>query len=186
MDAELLERAIGYTRGTLAGVSDDLLQRRTPCQAWRLADLLDHMADSLDAFTEASTGFVLIEPSEVQGTRVELLRAKACTLLGAWSSPAAATVRLGAGAQLDARLLLGAAALEVTLHGWDVGQATGSDLPVPEALAGALLPVARALIDAGDRGVRFGEEVPLEGPGRAAELLGFCGRRPLQHHSSHE
>lgn len=188
---ELLERAIGYTRGTLASVTPADLERPTPCPLWRLADLFAHMADSLDALTEASSGLVPMTPPPTAsrrtppGDRVEELRTKACALLAAWTSPAAATVLVG-GHHLDARLLIGAGALEIAVHGWDVGQATGTGQAIPDALAGALLPTAHALVTERDRGPRFGPVVPLP-PGRpeSEQLLAYCGRTPLQSHGPH-
>jgi len=206
---ELLERAVGYTRGTLAHVTDDRLDHPTPCAHWRLADLLDHMADSLDAFTEASSGLLPLHPAPAPGVgqgrvgsgrvdsgrvvprggpgagaRVELLRTKACALLGAWSAPAARRVVLD-DRTLDADLLLRAGALEIAVHGWDVGQATGVDVPLPDALARDLWPVARALIDDGDRGGRFGPPTVWTGTATpSGSVLGFCGRQPLLHHWS--
>jgi uncharacterized protein (TIGR03086 family) len=192
---ELLERAIGYTRGTLTGVTRDRLDDATPCTQWRLRDLLDHMADSLDAFTEASSGLVPIRATHVRGTPVEVLREKACALLGAWTSPAAETVWMGGPEQggpgrderaMDARVLLRTGALEIAVHGWDVGQATGLAVPLPEGLARALTPAALALISEEDRGVRFAPAIgPCsdDGPVTAsASLLGFCGRTPRWSH----
>jgi len=92
---ELLERAIGYTRGTLQGVTDGMLGRPTPCAGWTLADLLSHMADSLDALTEASRGVIEIGPPPPAAAGVDVLRDKACHLLGAWSNPHATEARLG-------------------------------------------------------------------------------------------
>jgi uncharacterized protein (TIGR03086 family) len=175
---ELLERAIGYTRGTLVTITADHLDRPTPCSEWRLRHLLDHMADSLDAFTEASGGLVPITVVPVRGTPVDVLKEKACTLLGAWSSPAAETVWLD-DARLDAALLLRAGALEIVLHGWDVGQATGVGVPLPEGLATELLPVALELVTDADRGVRFGPELPAADASTGARILGFSGRQPL-------
>lgn len=182
---ELLERAIGYTRGTLLPVTPELLAAPTPCTRWTLDQLLRHMADSLDALTEASSGYLPLTPAPgVPGNPAETLRVKACSLLGAWSSPAAGTVLVG-GQRLDARLLLHAGALEIALHGWDVGQATGADSPIPERLAAELLPAARALISDADRGTRFGDEMPTDDAATVStRLLAFCGRASLQHHSS--
>jgi uncharacterized protein (TIGR03086 family) len=181
---ELLERAIGYTRGNLVDVRDDLLGRPTPCSRWDLGTLLDHMVDALDAFAGASEGLVEVAPVRTDGHVLTVLRDKACTLLGAWSSPAATRVRVGDRA-LSSRRLLGAAALEVTLHGWDVGQATGSGRPVPEQLAAELLPVAQTLIGDADRPGWFGPVLPAAGSSQVARLLAFTGRQPLQHHRSH-
>ncbi len=174
---ELLERSIGYTRGALTDVTPDLLEAPTPCAGWRLRDLLDHMADSLDAFTEASGGLLPIRATCVRGTHVEVLREKACALLGAWTSPAAGTVLLEGGrGQLDARVLLRAGALEIALHGWDVAQATGHGVPLPEELARALTPVAHGLVSDEDRGVRFAPPLPPAPNDASDSLLGFCGR----------
>lgn len=178
---EVLERAIGYTRGNLMDVTDDLLGSPTPCDRWDLGQLLDHMVDALDAFTEASDGLVEIEPVRSEGHVLAVLRDKACTLLGAWASPAADWVRVGDRA-LTSRQLLGAAGLEVTLHGWDVGQSTGRGRPIPEELAAALLPVAETMIGEDDRPTWFGHALAPVGPSYAARLLAFTGRRPLQPH----
>ena len=56
---ELLERSLSYTRVALSGISDDELGRPTPCTRWDLRDLLAHMDDALDAFTEGATGAVI-------------------------------------------------------------------------------------------------------------------------------
>lgn len=139
---ELLERSLGYTRTALARVGPTDLTRRTPCERWDLAALLAHMDDALEAFLEAAGGSVSVHPStpgDVAG-----LCAKACTLLGVWSSPRTRPVDVG-GVELDAEVLLGTAALEITVHGWDVATAVGMDHRIPTGLAAALLPWARLL-----------------------------------------
>lgn len=175
----LLERAVGYARMSLADVRADLLDVPTPCAAWSLADLLDHLADALDAFTEASRGTVAIRPTRTAGPRVAVLREKANALLAAWSAPAADTARIG-DADLPARTLLGAAALELTVHGWDVGRATGAGGPIPTSLARDLLPLAGVLVATAEGTARFGDRVPVSPRAPAdRQLLGLVGREPL-------
>lgn len=173
----LLERAVGFTRGALSSVTDDSLSRRTPCRDWSLAELLDHMADGLDAFTEASSGIIDVSPVPASGTPVHVLREKACALLGAWSAPAARRVRL-ADAAVESAVLLTAGAIEIAVHGWDVAQATGAPRRLPTCLAIALTPAAQALVAGDDRGVRFADPVET-GCGQPADvrLLGWLGRR---------
>src|SRR5215218_11026737 len=88
---EMLERAVGFTRLQLQAVTPAMLCLPTPCERWRLGALLDHMADSLDALTEAADlRHVAVSdlsappgpPSPVDA--VERLRVRACALLGAW------------------------------------------------------------------------------------------------------
>ena len=191
---ELLERAIGYARGTLGGVRPDLLTRPTPCAAWTLADLLAHMSDSLDAFTEASRGVIAVTPAPRPeggggvgaGVRVAELRDKACHLLGAWSNPHADLARLG-HARLESAVLLHAGALEIAVHGWDVGQATGSGQPIPEGLARAISASAHQLITPADRPLRFAPPVSITGVATSsALLLAHTGRHTRSHASQPE
>lgn len=173
----LLERAIGWTRQTLEDAEGVGLSEPTPCTQWRLGDLLEHMADGLDAFTEASSGFVAIGPPDLGTSRLDALRGKACALLGAWCASAAETV-LVHDHPLHVELLLRAAALEITVHGWDVAQAAGSRRPLPDDLAHDLLPAAHLLLASADRPGRFAPalEPPYDaGPGE--RLLAQLGRR---------
>jgi len=177
---ELLERAVDYTRLRLEDVTPAALTNPTPCRDWDLGQLLDHMDDALDAFTEASAGRIRLEPTPVSGGVLERLRAKACRLIEAWSTPYDGSGVLVADLSLPTQLVLSAGALEVAVHGWDVGQATGRPAAIPAGLARELLPVARMLVGEADRPGRFGPEVPAVPQGPEAHpdqvLLGFLGR----------
>jgi uncharacterized protein (TIGR03086 family) len=177
---ELLERSLGYTRVVLAAVTPAHLPDPTPCRGWDLARLLRHMDDALDAFTEAATGRVARSPAPATlpvEARVGRLQDKACALLGTWSS-APATTGVGIGDQrLPVDLLVTAAALEIAVHGWDVGQVVAGGPPLPEELAARLLPVAHALVGPADRGRRFA--APADPPPDASydeRLRAFLGR----------
>ncbi|WP_141014909.1 TIGR03086 family metal-binding protein [Nocardioides sambongensis] len=150
---ELLERALAYTCGALATVAPAHLDRPTPCRAWLLRDLLAHMEDCLDAFTEGAAGSVDSRPGVPSGEADVLaaLRVKAHRLLGAWTlvcsplSTGARTVSFGTHAlpQSDVAAL---AAVEIAVHGWDVATSTAADVPMPPALATDLEPWARWLV----------------------------------------
>lgn len=177
---ELLDRSLAYTRVALAEVRPTALTRRTPCARWDLGALLTHMDDALDAFLEAAGGSVAATPTPTRrpagsGT-VESLQDKACVLLGTWSSARASRGPVVVdGAPVATGLLVAAAALEITVHGWDVAMALDLDHPVPVALAAALLPVARATADP----QHFAEPLPVprDAPGDV-RLLAALGRRP--------
>ena len=180
---ELLDRSLAYTRVMLADVRPEQLGRATPCVGWELGRLLAHMEDGLDAFTEAAAGRVEVDPVPETTTRVDALREKACALLGAWSAPRPVSgrsdrVEVG-GVGLDAPLLVATAALEITVHGWDVGQTTGRRTPVPRDLAQGLLAIAHHVIGPHDRGPRFagprptGHDAPAD-----VQLLAWTGRVP--------
>lgn len=178
---ELLDRALAYTRVILADVRTEHLAEPTPCRAWDLAALLAHMDDSLDAFVEAAGGTVSLAPARTHdvevGVRVDRLQTMACALLGIWSGPAPAGVRIG-DADLATEVLVATAALEITVHGWDVGRVTSGGPGVPDELAERLLPWAHDVVAPADRGIRFAAALPSDpSAGPSARLLGFLGRR---------
>jgi uncharacterized protein (TIGR03086 family) len=172
---ELLERSLGYTRVALAGVTEAHVDKPTPCREWALRDLLAHMDDSLDAFTEAAGGSVSLTRAGA-APRVVVMQQKACALLGLWSGEGPDGVRVGQ-ADLATDLLVATAALEITVHGWDVAQATGARTPIPGDLARHLLPVAHRVVSEDDRGIRFAAALPEPVEATAdVRLRAFLGR----------
>ena len=188
---ELLERAIGYTRGSLALVTADLMTAPTPCEGWDLRELLSHMDDSLTSLHEAGSARRVGTrvPATPPGDLVTALRHRACQLLAEWSADWARTHGGGGGSRdvvVDGRplttpVLTSAGALEVTVHGWDVATACGVHRPIPDGLARDLLRIAPVLVTGADRPDRFGPVVTTPPEASAGErLLAFLGRRAGQ------
>jgi uncharacterized protein (TIGR03086 family) len=180
----LLERAIGYTLGSLLLVTDDAMARPSPCADWDLRDLLAHMNDSLKALHEAGdAGHVALSAAMHYGDPdrdpVATLRNRACSILGAWAdSDDHEWITVG-GSPVSGGVVTATGALEITVHGWDVAWALGQDRPIPRPLAEELLPLARLLVTDADRPTRFADPVPtprLSPPD--VRLLHFLGRRP--------
>ncbi len=171
---ELLERALGYALGSVAGVETAGLGRGTPCAEWDLGELLSHLDDSLDALYEGLTGGRIgLFP---RADRVCGFRTRACAVLGAWASGPPESALVGER-PMDVRVMAAVGAVEIAVHGWDVAQACGRPRPLPGALAAELLPVARRVVAREDRGVRFGAPVAVpERAGPDVRLLAFLGR----------
>ena len=133
------------------------------------------MEDSLDAFTEAAGGAVELPRAERHRGSGRRPPRQGLRPDGRVGRPTAGDVvirdDIGGGLDLGSPLLVATAALEITVHGWDVGQATGRRAPLPDQLAGALLPVAHRVVDPGDRGVRFGA-APAGGPSGGVPACG--------------
>lgn len=175
---ELLERALAYTRVALLQVRPDDLHRPTPCAGWSLDRLLDHMHDALEAFTEGAGGTIAVAPAP-RGLDVRLaaLQTRACELLGAWSAPTTPSTVVVGGLPVPTAVVVRAAALEITTHGWDVARATGRAVPVPADLARELHRVAVALVDDADRAERFADPLPVAADAPPDQrLLAFLGR----------
>lgn len=174
---ELLERALGYTRSALATVAPGHLCLPTPCDGWRLGDLLAHMEDSLDAFAEGAAGTISLHsaaPAPLD-ERISTLQAKACELLGAWASATTPQVEVG-GRPVPVGTISRLAAVEIAVHGWDVSRTTGAGLPIPDDFAEAILPTALAL--ALEQHGEFGPPLPVPADaGPARRVLALLGRR---------
>ncbi len=176
----LLERAVAYNRACLGLLPRAAVDAPTPCAGWSLVRLLQHLDDSLAAFTEAAeTGYVApAGPTEPHPAMLATsLRDRSGRLLGAWAhEPGRSHVHVGAG-QIDTSLLAATGALEITVHGWDVARACREDRPIPEELATALLAMATLLVGTAPP-ASFAP--PYDVPGTAdasVRLLALLGRR---------
>jgi uncharacterized protein (TIGR03086 family) len=193
----LLERAMGYTLGSLLLVTPTSLDNPTPCCEWDLRALLLHMNESLQALHEAiAVGHLELDPSldvtdvyadygDPMRDPVASLRNRACHMVGAWMSPSAPDVVSIHDRCVTADVVAAAGAIEVAVHGWDVAASCGIDRPIPEALAGRLIDLCDLFVDDTDRPHRFGPELKY-GPGAAASehllaRLGRAGAQPANH-----
>lgn len=189
----LLERAVGYTLGQLQAVKSAALSRATPCQEWDLRALLGHMDDSLTAMQEALEFRHVQAPGTAEvwtGDRagdgdgegaVAVLRRRGCQLLGTLAGSDENLVWVS-GLPVPVRIVASAGAIDVAVHGWDVGRACGTGTPIPGDLALSLLRVTPLLVGETDRPERFGE--PVEVPPDASpgdRLIGYLGRDPGWH-----
>jgi uncharacterized protein (TIGR03086 family) len=177
----VLERAIAYALGSLALVTPATLGRPTPCSAWNLRHLLEHLHDSMAALQEgAETGRVSFVPTPAGDDVLSLVRDRAARLLGAWANADGSALVWVHGQPVTAPLMASAGAIEVAVHGWDIAAACGQRRPIPDDLADELMDLSAVLIRDSDRPERFGPPVPVAPdapPG--VRLLAFLGRVPL-------
>lgn len=179
----LLERAIGYTLGSLQLVTPQAMSRPSPCLDWDLHALLQHMNDSLKALHEAvDVGHIDLAArnyGDPAASPVATLRNRACSMLGAWANADDRAWVSVEGCPVTSSVVTATGALEIAVHGWDVAQACGRPRPIPDALADDLLPLADLLVTDTDRPGRFAAPVdvpPWVHPGEL--LVAFLGRDP--------
>jgi uncharacterized protein (TIGR03086 family) len=190
----LLTQAIGYALGNVAVLTPDLLARPTPCRSWDLRALLWHCCESLTALEEGfASGIVRLTADDAgdcardsgRGARADGLAgsiaipafaARADALLAAAAATRWPDVTVG-GQCLATSVLAAAGALEMAVHGWDVGQASGSRQPIPPVLAARLLEVAPILVGDADRAPLFAGPLTVECNASASDkLTAFLGR----------
>jgi uncharacterized protein (TIGR03086 family) len=183
--SELLGSAVSYALAGAGTVLPPLLSAPTPCPGWALEALLDHLSDSMRVLAAAMTaGGVSVIPGcrAPVADPVTRLRGRAAGLLDAVAAAGTPGRRVAvAGRELTVNMVALAAAVEVTVHGWDIWVACGGRRPVPPGLASILLPVAPLLIAPGTRPGLFGRPVRLTGPACPGDqLVAFLGRRPAR------
>jgi uncharacterized protein (TIGR03086 family) len=188
----LLERAMGYTLGSLLLVTPEAMSHATPCSDWDLRALLSHMNESLLTLHEAiAVGHLDLDSAGGAGDPhadygnpahdpVASLRSRACAMMGAWANAGVPGPISIADQTLTPGIVAATGAIEVAVHGWDVARACGRDEPLPPAFAEELLDLCQVLVCDADRPTRFAAPVDLslEPGGPGDRLVAFLGRRP--------
>jgi uncharacterized protein (TIGR03086 family) len=165
----------------VALVTDEHLDLPTPCEAWPVRSLLEHMATFSAHFTAVARREELTGEPPASGLPEgwrELLAESLADLSDAWRRPEAWEGQDEAGGVTMPRAALGVVALdEVVLHGWDLATA----ITVPFAVASSDVEVCMPFVEqfSGMAGGPFG--APLPGAREATgvnRLLMLSGRDP--------
>ncbi|MEV5974226.1 TIGR03086 family metal-binding protein [Streptomyces sp. NPDC051921] len=180
--ADLLDTAAARAVPLVRDTPDDGLGAPTPCAAYDVRGLLNHL-------THVIVNFQLLaakQPSDFTGepdylagpdwrARFEDETAK---LVAAWAEPGAEEGTTGA-MDLPARTVAAMVLLDLTVHAWDLARATGRPFePDPVVVAELTGEVERMAPTARTMGV-FGEavELPVDAPA-FERLLAMTGRDP--------
>lgn len=180
----LLERAMGYTLGSLRIVTPADMSNPTPCRDWDLTALLLHTNDSLLALYEAvAAHHVELDPgkdfADPAEDPVASLRNRASRVLGAWTNASTPDLVSIGGCALTADIVAAAGAVEVAVHGWDIADACGQHRPVPPLLAEEMLQLSPLFVTDADRPTRFAAPVDIPSPASPSDrLIAFLGRHP--------
>jgi uncharacterized protein (TIGR03086 family) len=181
----LLEQAISYAGRSVLDVTPTLLPRPTPCRGWNLDMLLRHASESLAALHDGTvTGHVALTSAtpdrDPAADPVRTFCDRAVRLLAARASADRRHQVLDIGdLPLPAIAMECAGAIEIAVHGWDISQACGHNLPIPDALAASLLAVAPLLIAETGRRPLFSPPVSATaGAGPGDRLVAYLGRKP--------
>jgi uncharacterized protein (TIGR03086 family) len=182
---DLLEIAIGYAVGSLSCVTPGSLSYPTPCAAWDLGALLEHVSDSLAALHDAvATGWVSLDvlaraPVSSADDLVTTLRTRAGRLLAASAAGGEDRAVAIAGRRLTGRQVSAVGALEITVHGWDIAEACRCPRPIPPALATSILAVIPLVVTQVTRNVQFAGAIPAAPQACPSDrLVALLGRNP--------
>jgi uncharacterized protein (TIGR03086 family) len=175
----------------VGGIPDDLLDASTPCPAYTLGDLVDHIGGAAVAFTGAAvkdTGESTSQAPSGDASRLsddwrERIPRDLVGLAAAWRDPEAWTGMTKAGGVDLPGEVAGLVALdELVVHGWDVARATGqtyeSDPATLEAVRGFVAQFSEPGMEGAREGL-FGPpvDVPDDAP-LLDRVIGLTGRDP--------
>jgi uncharacterized protein (TIGR03086 family) len=175
----------------ITNVRDDMLGAPTPCPAYTLGDLVEHVGGLAVAFTAAATKD--IGGASAQGPSGDASRlsddwrtsipGRLVALATAWSHPEAWTGMTRAGGVDLPDQVAGVVALdELVIHGWDVARASGQaydcDPQSLDAVHAFLAETAAPGQEAMRRGI-FGPVIPVsDGAPPMVRVVGLAGRDP--------
>lgn len=179
--SDLLEEAAARAVPVVAGISDDDLAAPTPCERYRVGDLLRHLFQVVVAFQELAAKRdvdLSSPPGPLPDGWRNGFRQQTALLVRAWSEPGAEDGTTGAMG-LPARTVGSMVLLDLTVHPWDLARATGEDFQPADRVLGELTDLVTGMGPTGRSMGAFGEPVPVAPEaGRFAQLLGATGRDP--------
>jgi len=183
MAVEELEQAITVTRGVLAGVSKDQLGEDTPCAAWKVNGLINHIVGAQYFFTASVNGAAPAteEIDYASGDFVATFdEASQQTLMAFGADGAMEKMLTLPFGQMPGAAFIGIATTDTFTHAWDLAKATGQNTDLNPALAAQLLEASKQMIRPefrSDDGAVFGPEQPAPaGASSADQLAAFLGR----------
>lgn len=171
---------------TVALISDDQWQAPTPCTAWTVRDLLNHLVSEqlwvpllLDGATIAEVGN-RFDGDQLGADPEHAWTEAAGAAREAWTAPGA-TERIVHLSYHDvpASEYGWQMTLDLAVHGWDLARAIGADERIEPELARTLLPIFEPELEQWQDSGIFAPPVPVPADSDVQDrLLALLGRDP--------
>jgi uncharacterized protein (TIGR03086 family) len=184
-----VERVLNEAHEMIAAASTADLAKPTPCEAWNVGELIEHMTSVVARFGTGFSGAPVTMPAVPGGSATHddltaSYRRAVDALLAALRVPGALdkTLKLPFG-EMAGTQALGIVIGDQSIHTWDLAKSVGKPYTMNEQVASSVLAMMHQLIAAnpGARGEGrgFGYEVPCSADAPIQErLLAFSGRQP--------
>ena len=183
---QLHRAALDIASGYVARVTDADLGRATPCAAWTLRHLLEHMVGQHAGFaTVVAAGSADASAYHPLPFTAASWRSSVDDLVAAFAAAdltaEVVEVELHPTRPLPVAVLVQAQFLDTVVHTWDVAAALGESYePAPDVVE-AVRRIAELIPDDAGReqpGAAFAPAVPTAGGTRWERTLGLLGRDP--------
>jgi uncharacterized protein (TIGR03086 family) len=171
---DLYERGSAWTATKVAGATSKL-DAKTPCEKWKVKDVLSHLIDSNRYFREAAEGKEADLPADPPPADVI-----GKDPVADYERSRRATMEAYTPDVLEKQASsLGIAFVDQLTHGWDLATATGQDATMPDDLAEAAFQMVDGQLTPERRGTGFKPEVKVGKDASFQEkLLAYSGRQP--------
>jgi|SRR5690349_5424169 len=177
------EQATATAKEVLAGVQQGQLDDPTPCESWKVRDLINHLVGGSYFFAASTNGEESSgeAPDFASGDFKSAYEEGSAQAIAAFSAPGAMekTVTVPFG-QFPGSAWMALASTDTLTHAWDLAKATGQSTDIAPELAEQLLAGARMAISdeiRGDEPMPFAKEQPCpDGASAADRLAAFLGR----------
>jgi uncharacterized protein (TIGR03086 family) len=186
---EAFDRAIASTAGVVKGVHAEQMSAPTPCTAWTVQALLNHVLGTLwliegllgDRAPRHALAPGGLPAADLHGgdPATAYAEASAAALTAASAGDALVRVHATPLGEMPGPVLAGFTTLDIFVHGWDLAKATGQSTDLDPGLAAHVLAFAQQTITDDTRAPRIGPAVPAATHAPAIErLVAFLGRQP--------
>jgi uncharacterized protein (TIGR03086 family) len=148
MDFRMLDRRASEATGALlAGLRADQLDLPTPCTQWTVRGVVEHLVDTADFFTATARGAA--RPDRAGADPRPAFAAATADYLAAFADDAVLDLRfdLGGKGVVDGRAATAIHLVDVLVHGWDIGRATGVEVVLADDVVAAALRIAATYPD---------------------------------------
>ncbi|OBG95438.1 TIGR03086 family protein [Mycobacterium sp. E3251] len=172
------EDTLGVLQRVLHTIAADDLSRQTPCAEFDVAQLTDHLLNSITALG-GMVGAEVPERDEADSVERQVVAA-ARPALDAWHRHGLdGSVPFGK-TEMPAKSACAVLSIEFLVHAWDFAAAVGHEINAPEPLSEYVLGLARKVIRPEFRGgAGFDDPVDVpEDAGALEQLVAFTGRNP--------
>ena len=170
-------------------IEPEQLDDPSPCAAWTVRDVLNHIAAGADVFaccvrdgsiSDADLSAIVVTDALGDNFAKSFHRAMDA-VLAAFAQPGAmdrlVTVPIG---EMPGRMAADIAVFELTTHAWDLARATGQSTDLDPEVVGTAYRIARTMVSDAQRATgRFGPMVVVaDDRPMIDQLAAFTGRAP--------
>lgn len=173
-------------KSLISGIGDTMMDNRTPCPQYAVADLVDHLMGLTVAFSFAARKEAIPAAPQsrgVSGTNLpgdwrDRLPQRLDDMADAWRDPKAweGTTHVG-GVTLPGKVAGVVAANELLIHGWDLARGTGQEFTGEPAVVSAAIDMLSQGDSSGNEAFGPWVEVPTDSS-PLDHAVGLSGRNP--------